>query len=70
MHASTLVPWRATGARVMFRLTGGMLCVAFHLIGVWPVHVARCVSMRASAIAGMTAVKGHGKRSRRLAEDS
>ncbi len=38
-----------------------MLYVAFHLTGVWPVHVGRSVTIRASALAGMTDIKGHGK---------
>ncbi len=37
-------------------------CRMLHSIsGVWPVHVVRSVTIRASALAGMTAVKGHGK---------
>ncbi len=29
--------------------------------GVWPLHVVRSVTISASALAGMTAAKGHGK---------
>jgi hypothetical protein len=43
-----------------------MLSVAFHLICAWPVHGVRCETMRASALAGMTAVNGHGKCKRTL----
>ena len=38
-----------------------MVYVAFHLICAWPVHGVRCEAMRASALAGMTAVNGHDK---------
>jgi hypothetical protein len=60
-----LESWRAIRVRQVHAVclsdrVACCMCIPSHF-GVWPVHNVHSVTIRASAQAGMTAVKGHGK---------